>query len=79
MAGVDLGKILMVLDKFVKEKRIFNEYNRKDLAAVRYFFQNKSWGPDCCPFVLEPPFMCIPDMVTEKLINKAMGIEKEEV
>jgi hypothetical protein len=69
----------MVLDKFVKEKRLFNEYNKKDLLAVKYFFQNKSWGPDCCPFVLVPPYLCVPDMVTEKLINKALKIDKEEV
>lgn len=69
----------MVLDNFVKEKRFFDEYNKKDLAVVKYFFEHKSWGTDCCPFVLETPYLSIPEMVTERLISKSLKIDKEEV
>ena len=67
----------MVLDAYIKQKRMFNEYNKKDLLVVKYFFENYSWGPDCCPFVLEAPYVSIPDMIKDKLVFKTLKIERE--
>lgn len=67
----------MVLDSFSKQKRFFNEYNKQDLVIAKQFFQNWSWGGNGCPFILEYPHNCIPSMMREKLVDKALKIERE--
>ena len=35
-----------------------------------------AWGKDGCPFILEFPYMTIPDMIRDKLIHKILKVEK---
>jgi hypothetical protein len=67
----------MILEKFVRPKRFFDENSKKDIEVVRNFFKTDSWGVDCCPFILEPPHHSIPEMIKAKVIGKSLGIDKE--
>ena len=49
-------------------KRPFDPCNRVDLEEFQYFRENRKWR-DNCPFELEYPFLSIPDMITQKLID----------
>ena len=59
----------MILDLNTKQKRVFSVKSKEDMRIAKNFFQTWSWGGSGCPFVLEQPFMCIPDMMKEKIIN----------
>ena len=65
----------MIIDTIIKPKRFFNVNDKKDIALAKKFFSTHSWGGDCCPFVLEFPYMTIPDMIRDKLIHKHLGIK----
>jgi hypothetical protein len=68
----------MILDKIIKTKRFFNVANKKDVAMYTYFLQNASWGGEGCPFILEEPFLTIPDMIKDKLVHKFLKVERRD-
>jgi hypothetical protein len=49
-------------------KRNFDVSNKEDIKEFAFFLKNSKWKTPC-PFVLEFPFLSIPDMVKDKLIN----------
>ena len=59
----------MILDLNVKPKRIFSVKSKEDMRIAKSFFKSWSWGGKGCPFILEQPYACIPDMMKEKIIN----------
>lgn len=58
------------VSSYIWQKREFNVNSKKDLADYRNFLQTNSWGSRGCPFVLEYPYLTIPDMIKDKLIGK---------
>jgi hypothetical protein len=68
----------MILETFVKQKRFFNVNNKKDVEVFRNFLTTHAWGRDGCPFILEFPYMTIPDMIRDKLIHKILKVQKYE-
>ena len=67
---------MTVLETFIKPKRYFDINSRKDVQMYRGFLTNHSWGIDGCPFILEYPYLSIPDMIKDKLIHKFLKVEK---
>ena len=65
----------MILDAFVKTKRHFDVNSKKDIAIFAEFMKKSAWGPDRCPFVLEYPYLSIPDMIKAKIINKMLKLD----
>jgi hypothetical protein len=65
----------MILETLIRQKRFFDEKSKVDIAVARRFFEEHRWGNDGCPFILEYPYITIPDMIKDKLIHKALGIE----
>lgn len=65
----------MILETMIRQKRYFNEKSKKDIAIAKYFFTEHSWGTGGCPFILEYPYMSIPDMIKDKMIYKSLGIK----
>jgi len=65
----------MILDHMVKQRRYFNEKSKEDIEAARGFFRDHKWGNHGCPFLLEYPYITIPDMIKDKLIHKSLGLE----
>ena len=64
----------MILDTLIRKKRMFSEQSNEDVAMAKKFFSEHTWGSEGCPFVLEYPYMTIPDMIKDKLIHKTLGI-----
>jgi hypothetical protein len=67
----------MILEKFTKTKRQFDVNNKSDVELFKKFLINQSWGSDGCPFVLEHPYLGIPEMIKDKLVYKYLGIKKK--
>ena len=56
------------------QKRNFNPKNKDDIALFKRFLRLNSWGKPC-PFILEEPYLTIPDMLKDKYIKHQIGIE----
>lgn len=65
----------MVLETLIRQKRFFSESSKQDIKLAKQFFENHSWGGDGCPFILEYPYLTIPDMIKDKMIHKAFGLK----
>jgi hypothetical protein len=53
---------------------LFNVNSKEDIAVFAEFMKKSAWGPDCCPFILEFPFLSVPDMIKSRIVNKALKI-----
>ena len=58
----------MLLSQTKFDKRIFNPKSKDDLRAYRDYVENRRWK-DGCPFQLEWPYIEIPLMLQDKIIN----------
>jgi hypothetical protein len=57
-----------------KNKRYFDVKSKKDLDVYKNFLLNKGWGSDCCPFLVEEPYLSIPYMIQEKITKHVLGV-----
>jgi hypothetical protein len=55
-------------------KRKFNVSSRLDVQVYKKFLETGSWGTGGCPFVLEPPYFSIPEMINDRLIRKFLSV-----
>lgn len=55
------------------QKRRFDARNKKDIEVFRTFMAENKWGGPC-PFVLEEPYLTIPDMLKDKYIRSQLNI-----
>jgi len=55
-------------------KYLFDPRNKQHINLFRYFLNEKRWGSPC-PFLLEEPYLTIPDMMKDKYIKSQLGIE----
>jgi hypothetical protein len=65
----------MILDEYIKQKRFFNINDKKDIAIAKKFFKEYAWGIESCPFILEFPYLTIPDMLKDKMIHKFLNLK----
>ena len=66
----------MILETIIRQKRYFNEKDKKDIKSAKTFFETHSWRHESgCPFILEYPYITVPDMMKDKLIHKVLGIK----
>jgi hypothetical protein len=47
-------------------KRKFDVKSKIDLLLFKKFMDETSWGGKPCPFIIEEPFITIPDMIKDK-------------
>lgn len=59
----------MILDTFVKQKLYYDVKNKSHVKMYKEFLETYSWGESGCPFVLEYPYLTVPDMIKDKLIR----------
>lgn len=65
------------LEQFRNQKRYFDIKNKDDLEVYKHFLSaGNSWGTDTCPFILEFPYLTVPDMIKDKLIYHFLGLEQ---
>ena len=65
----------MILDLLQKPKVLFNPSNKKHIAVYKNFLATGSWG-NSCPFILQFPYLKVPDMIKDKLVHKFLKVEK---
>lgn len=60
----------------VNQKRRFDPARKKDREEYKHFLEHKTWRSQVCPFVLEWPYLTIPDMINDKLTHYVLGATK---
>ena len=66
----------MILDRLIKTKVLFDVHNKKHVQSYKVFLSEGKWGKDGCPYVLEFPYLTIPDMIKDKLIHNLLKVKK---
>jgi hypothetical protein len=61
----------------VNIKRRFDPSKKKDRDEYRHFLQHKSWKSFVCPFVLEWPYLTVPDMIQDKITHHILGVQRK--
>jgi Zn-dependent M16 (insulinase) family peptidase len=65
----------MLLEQTIRAKRLFNVDNKDDVELFRQFLITKAWGSSGCPFVLEHPYLGVPEMIKDKLLSKFLDVK----
>jgi hypothetical protein len=55
-------------------KYLFDPKDKYHISLFRCFLDESKWG-DPCPFLLEEPYLTIPDMMKDKYIKFQLGIK----
>jgi hypothetical protein len=64
------------LENNVRPRREFDPSKAEDILEFRHFMSRGKWTGHQCPFVLEWPYLTIPDMLKDKFVLYTLGIEK---
>jgi len=64
----------MILDKLLQPKRHFDVNDKTDVEMYTGFLKTSAWGGTGCPFILEYPYLSIPDMIKDKLVRKFLKV-----
>jgi len=65
---------LTELQTLANQKYLFNPKNKEHVFLLKQFLQSCKWGKPC-PFLLEEPYLTIPDMIKDKYIKYQLGVE----
>ena len=65
---------LIELQTLGNQKYLFDPKNKYHINLLRYFLNENRWGAPC-PFLLEEPYLTIPDMLKDKYIKSHLGIQ----
>jgi len=69
----------MILERFVKQKTMFDVTNKKHVDLYKKFIATHKWDHAGCPFILEFPYLTVPDMIKDKLMYKFLKMENPNV
>jgi len=64
---------LLQLQILGNPKYLFDPKNKYHINLLRCFLNENKWGAPC-PFILEEPYLTIPDMLKDKYIKSQLGI-----
>lgn len=57
-------------------KHEFDPTNKDDLSEYTYFLRHGRWKSQMCPFILDWPYLTIPDMIKDKIVHHALRVKK---
>lgn len=63
-----------VLAQVQRQRIRFDPNNKDHNEFYRNFIKNQKWDTPGCPFELEWPYLNIPDMIKDKIINHYLKI-----
>ncbi len=69
---------MSVLATIIKQKIFFDPNDKKHINMYKTFLRTHAWGNDGCPFILEFPYLTIPDMIKDRMIHKLLSVKKED-
>lgn len=64
------------LDEGLQIRKYFDIKDANDIQRFKEFVVNSAWGEKGCPFLIEEPFLTIPDMIRYKIANEFLGINE---
>ena len=67
---------MSVLATLIKPKILFDVDSKTHIIRYRNFLRDHKWGINGCPFVLEFPYLTIPDMIKDRMIHKLLKVTK---
>ena len=65
---------MSVLAQVQRQRVRFSPEDKKHIDQYRYFVVNRKWETPGCPFELLWPYLSIPDMIKDKIINHYLKI-----
>ena len=65
---------MSVLAQVQRQRVRFDPGDKKHIETYRNFKTNNKWDITGCPFELEWPYLNIPDMIKDKIINHYLKI-----
>ena len=63
-----------VLAQVQRQRVRFSPEEKKHIDAYRHFVVKQKWENPGCPYELEWPYLSIPDMIKDKIINHYLKI-----
>lgn len=66
---------MAILETQIQPKVFFDCNKKSHVTLYKKFLSTGAWG-ERCPFVLEFPYLTIPDMIKDKLVHKFLRIKK---
>jgi hypothetical protein len=66
----------MILDRLIRTKILFDVNDKKHINIYKSFLSTGAWGKTGCPFILEFPYLSVPDMAKDKIIHNYLGVKK---
>jgi len=63
-----------VLAQVQRQRIRFSPDDKKHVEQYRNFLINRKWDTLGCPYELEWPYLSIPDMIKDKIINHYLKI-----
>ena len=69
----------MLLDNIIKRRYPFYINYEQNVARYAKFLKTGAWCKTVCPFILEHPYDTIPEMITVKLVHRAVNINETDV
>ena len=57
-------------------QRRFDPKVKKDLQAYKQFLSEGHWDKGLCPFILEWPYLTVPDMINDRITHNVLGVTK---
>ncbi len=63
-----------VLASVQRQRVRFNPAEKEHIESYRSFVVKQKWDSPGCPFELEWPYLSIPDMIKDKIINHYLKI-----
>lgn len=62
-----------ILDRIDRTRRPFDPSSKTDMLEYQYFLKHKKWKKGC-PFILDWPYLTIPDMLKDKIIKHMLKV-----
>jgi len=63
-----------VLAQVQRQRVRFSPDDKKHVEHYRHFLVKRKWETPGCPYELEWPYLSIPDMIKDKIINHYLKI-----
>ena len=63
-----------VLAQVQRQRVRFSPDDKKHIDTYRHFVVKRKWENPGCPYELEWPYLSIPDMIKDKIINHYLKI-----
>jgi hypothetical protein len=65
---------MSVLIQVLRQRTKFDASNKQHVATYKEFIVKRKWENLGCPYELEWPYLGIPDMIKDKIINHYLKI-----